>query len=100
MLATGVVDRLPDIDGLKSLYGRSVFHCPYCDGWELRDQPIAIYGLADRHTCQPPGLDRSSYALVGLKKEPETISADDADHLAAPNIAVPEVRISRVEASD
>ena len=30
------------------MYGRSVFHCPYCDGWEMRDQPIAIYGSGDR----------------------------------------------------
>ena len=48
LLATGVVDHLPDIEGLKPLYGRSVFHCPYCDGWEQRDQPIAIYGREDR----------------------------------------------------
>jgi thioredoxin reductase len=43
LLATGVVDYIPQIDGLAPLYGRSVFHCPYCDGWESRDQPIAVY---------------------------------------------------------
>jgi thioredoxin reductase len=43
LLATGVVDELPPIDGLEPLYGRSVFHCPYCDGWESREQPIAVY---------------------------------------------------------
>jgi thioredoxin reductase len=43
LLATGVVDELPEIDGLEALYGRSVFHCPYCDGWESRDQPLAVY---------------------------------------------------------
>ena len=43
LLATGVVDELPPLDGLDGLYGRSVFHCPYCDGWEARDQPIAVY---------------------------------------------------------
>ena len=43
LLATGVVDDLPQIDGIEPLYGRSVFHCPYCDGWESRDQPIAVY---------------------------------------------------------
>jgi hypothetical protein len=31
-----------------ALYGRSVFHCPYCDGWEVRDQPIAVYSLTIR----------------------------------------------------
>ena len=43
LLATGVVDYVPDVDGLAPLYGRSVFHCPYCDGWESRDQPLAVY---------------------------------------------------------
>ncbi|MBE0597952.1 MAG: NAD(P)/FAD-dependent oxidoreductase, partial [Desulfuromonadales bacterium] len=44
LLATGIVDHLPQIDGLLEFYGRSVFHCPYCDGWENRDQPLAVYG--------------------------------------------------------
>jgi thioredoxin reductase len=44
LVATGVVDRLPEIDGVRELYGRSVFHCPYCDGWEMRDEPLAVYG--------------------------------------------------------
>ena len=44
LLATGVEDDVPAIEGLEALYGRSVFHCPYCDGWELRDQPLAAYG--------------------------------------------------------
>jgi thioredoxin reductase len=44
LLATGVVDRLPQIDGLKDFYGRNAFHCPYCDGWEVRDRRIVVYG--------------------------------------------------------
>ena len=44
LIATGVVDNLPTIEGFRELYGRSLFHCPYCDGWEVRDQPLAIYG--------------------------------------------------------
>lgn len=43
LLATGVVDELPDLEGLLPLYGRSVFHCPYCDGWESRDEPLVAY---------------------------------------------------------
>jgi thioredoxin reductase len=43
LLATGVIDDVPPLKGLKPLYGRSVFHCPYCDGWESRDQPLAVY---------------------------------------------------------
>jgi len=44
ILATGLIDKLPELKGLEEFYGCSVFHCPYCDGWELRDQPLAIYG--------------------------------------------------------
>jgi thioredoxin reductase len=44
LLATGVVDGLPPLDGITNFYGRSVFHCPYCDGWEFRDRRIAVYG--------------------------------------------------------
>ena len=50
LLATGIVDKLPEIPGLAELYGRSVHHCPYCDGWEHRDQPIAVYGKGEQST--------------------------------------------------
>jgi thioredoxin reductase len=44
LIATGVVDELPEVPGLKDCYGRSVFHCPYCDGWERRDQRLGVIG--------------------------------------------------------
>ena len=48
LLATGVVDDVPDIPGLPELYGSSVFHCPYCDAWEYRNRPVAVYGRGER----------------------------------------------------
>lgn len=44
LLATGIVDELPRIAGFDQFYGRSAHHCPYCDGWEHRDQPLAVLG--------------------------------------------------------
>ena len=44
LLATGVSDVVPHVPGLAACYGRSVFHCPYCDGWEQRDRRLAAYG--------------------------------------------------------
>jgi thioredoxin reductase len=44
LIATGVVDHLPDLPGMRECYGRSLFHCPYCDGWERRDQRLAVLG--------------------------------------------------------
>ena len=44
LLATGIVDVLPQIEGSEQCYGKTVHHCPYCDGWEHRDEPIAVLG--------------------------------------------------------
>jgi len=44
LLATGVVDDLPLVPGMDDCYGRSVFHCPYCDGWEWSDRRFAAMG--------------------------------------------------------
>lgn len=42
ILATGVRDELPDIDGLQARWGASVFHCPYCHGYEVADQRLGV----------------------------------------------------------
>src|SRR5438876_1043585 len=47
LLATGVIDDLPLLPGIDDCYGRSVFHCPYCDGWEWRDRRLAALGRRD-----------------------------------------------------
>lgn len=47
LLAGGVVDHLPEQPGFRELYGSGLFHCPYCDGWEMRDKPLAVYGRGD-----------------------------------------------------
>jgi thioredoxin reductase len=44
LVATGLVDELPDVPGLTERWGRDVLHCPYCHGWEVRDQAIGILG--------------------------------------------------------
>jgi len=38
LLCTGMVDELPDIDGFRTLWGKSIFQCPYCHGWEIQNQ--------------------------------------------------------------
>jgi thioredoxin reductase len=44
LLATGVVDDLPRLRGIDDFYGTTIHHCPYCDGWEHRDQQLVAYG--------------------------------------------------------
>jgi thioredoxin reductase len=46
LLATGMRYTLPEIDGIEPRWGSSVFHCPFCHGWEHRDQPLAVLGGA------------------------------------------------------
>lgn len=43
LIATGLMDTLPDIENIREFFGKSVFHCPYCDGWEVRDKKIGVY---------------------------------------------------------
>ncbi len=44
LVATGVHDQLPDIPGVRERWGRDLLHCPYCHGWEVRDQPVGVLG--------------------------------------------------------
>ena len=42
IISTGLKDVLPDIENISDFYGKSLFNCPYCDGWELRDKPLVV----------------------------------------------------------
>ena len=44
LIATGASDELPDIEGVRERWGRDFLHCPYCHGWEVRDQPLGVLG--------------------------------------------------------
>ncbi|UXA11446.1 NAD(P)/FAD-dependent oxidoreductase [Mycobacterium sp. SMC-8] len=48
LLATGMRYDSPAVPGLAELWGRSVFHCPFCHGWEVRDSPLAVLADGDR----------------------------------------------------
>jgi Thioredoxin reductase len=49
ILALGLKERLPAISDVADYYGISLFSCPYCDGWELRDQPLAVISENESH---------------------------------------------------
>jgi thioredoxin reductase len=48
LLATGLIDQVPRIPGMDEMYGKSVHHCPYCDGWEAQDKALAAYGKGSK----------------------------------------------------
>ena len=100
LLATGVVDELPDIEGLSEFYGRSVFHCPYCDGWEMRDQPLAVYGQENRGAGLALELTGWSKDLIVCSDGPAKLEPAEREQLASLNIAVREERISRLEGNE
>jgi thioredoxin reductase len=100
LIATGVLDNLPDIPGMADLFGRSVFHCPYCDGWEVRDQPIAIYGKGARGTGLALELTVWSRDLVLCTDGPAEIERDERERLDRNGIRVREERVRAVEGSD
>ena len=100
LLATGVVDCVPEIEGIDGFYGRSVFHCPYCDGWEVRDQPLAIYGRGEHGCGLAKELTAWSDDLVLCTNGPAELLAEDQQQLARLGIQVREERIARLEGTD
>jgi thioredoxin reductase len=44
VVATGAGDEIPEIAGARERWGRDFLHCPYCHGWEVRDQPLGVLG--------------------------------------------------------
>jgi thioredoxin reductase len=98
LLATGVVDEFPEIEGLAALYGTSIFHCPYCDGWEMRDQPIAIYGRGENGAGLALELTLWSRDLVLCTDgRPAQLSANELQRLRTHNVDLNESRIARLE---
>ena len=96
LLATGVVDRLPEIDGLKEFYGRSVFHCPYCDGWEVRDRQIVIYGKGKNGYGLALELTLWSGDLTLLTDGPTELSPDEITRLERQRINIYDTPIRRL----
>ncbi len=100
LLATGVVDNLPKIEGLDALYGSSVHHCPYCDGYEVSGQPLAVYGRGDKGKGLALELTAWSKDLVLCTDGASELSADDLEKLKCNGIAVREEPIARLEGTD
>jgi len=97
LIATGVCDNLPRIEGIEELYGLSVFHCPYCDGWEVRDQPIAIYGQGARGVGLSLELTAWSRDLILCTDGAADISEEDRVRLSRNGVGIREARVTGLE---
>lgn len=100
LLATGVVDTLPAIPGLAELWGTAVFHCPYCHGWEVRDQPLAVLNNGLMGVEQALLISQWSRDLVLCTDGPVNLTDHDRGRLAARGIRVREGRIARLEGGE
>jgi thioredoxin reductase len=99
LVATGVVDELPPLEGIEALFGRSVHVCPYCDGWEHRDAPVAVYGRGEKGANFAGLLRQWSKDLV-LCSNGAALAPELRAKLAAKGIATNSKPIRRLDAVD
>jgi thioredoxin reductase len=96
VLATGMDYRRPELPGLTELWGRSVFHCPFCHGWEVRDEPLAVLASGDLAVQKALLLRGWSDDVVLLTDGSSDLAADDRARLAAAGIAIDERRVAEL----
>jgi thioredoxin reductase len=100
LIATGVADNLPDVPGLRELYGTSVFHCPFCDAWEFRGQPFAVYGRGKRGHGLSLELLGWTRDLVMCTDGPAELDEAHRTELVRHGIVIREDPIARLEGRD
>lgn len=100
LLATGVDYQPPDLPGMDGLWGSTVFHCPFCHGWESRDQPLAVMANGEKALHAALLARAWSGDLVLLTDGPAEIDAGGRDRLGAAGIGVDERPVTGVAAQD
>lgn len=98
LLATGVVDEVPQVEGFEQLYGTSAFHCPYCDGWEVRNQPLAVYGRGKLGRGLALELTGWSRDIALCTDGPPELYDEDVRQLTLNGISIRDERVTRFDA--
>ncbi len=100
LLATGVKDLMPDIEGFAECWGRSVLHCPYCHGYEVKNEPMGVM-IDGEHAAEYAGLIRHwSKNLTLFTNGPSTLSdvqRGTISRLNIPMVENPVVRLNHKE---
>ncbi|MEU7861054.1 NAD(P)/FAD-dependent oxidoreductase [Nonomuraea sp. NPDC049141] len=102
VLATGLVDELPDVPGVPELWGRDVVACPHCHGWEVRGEPLAqlsLRGMPQRGVDRALLLSRWSSEVV-LLTDGDELDAAQRERLHAAGVAVQTQRVRRLVSHD
>jgi thioredoxin reductase (NADPH) len=96
LLATGLVDELPDLPGLAEHWGTRVLHCPYCHGWEVRGRRIGILGAGERSVHQALLFRQLSPFVTLFQNDVTDPDAAGWEQLAALGIRVVAGRVARL----
>jgi thioredoxin reductase len=99
LVATGLVDELPDVPGLAELWGSDVLHCPYCHGWEVRNQAIGVLGTGPLAVFQALLWRQWSEDVTLFVHSAPAPSDDELEQLAARGIAVVRGAVAAVEST-
>ena len=100
LLATGMDYRYPALPGIAERWGRSVFHCPFCHGWEVRDRPLGVLDRGAEGVHRALLLRVWSDDVTLLADGPARLETDDAERLAAAGVAVDERRVVGLRGPD
>lgn len=100
LVTTGLVDQLPDVPGVAARWGRDVFHCPYCHGWEVRDQPIGVLGTGPAAFHQALMFSQLTADLVLFTHTAPALTADQAEQLAARDVRVVDGLVAGLDVVD
>jgi thioredoxin reductase len=100
LLTSGLVDVLPPIAGLPELWGKGVFPCPYCDGWEVRRQRLAVYGRGSKGLSLCRALTGWSHDVHLFSDGPCELSPAERRGLLQRHILIHEERVVRLEARE
>jgi thioredoxin reductase len=100
ILATGLRTDLPAIEGFSEFWGHGVHHCPYCDGYENRDRPLAVYGPGEAGKGLALELTAWSRDLALFTDGPCGLDAPERDRLARNGIRIEERAVARLEGED
>ena len=96
LVATGLVDELPDIPGVRERWGRDVLHCPYCHGYEVRDRPLGVLGSGPRSVHQALLVRQLSPDVMLFRHTLGELSAEDAARLGARDIEIVDGTVTRL----
>jgi thioredoxin reductase len=99
LVATGLRDELPDIPGVRERWGRDLLHCPYCHGWEVRDQPLGVLG-GTPEAVQHALLVRQWSPDVILFPHGDALTPEQREQLTARGIGIVEGAVARLVVGD